>query len=163
MAWEGGRLSRVHGSLLWSGTLVAIQTQINRGGTLELMIEDGGWRRVGGRADFSRAPLKSERLERITHTWSPSSGGDSHAAAAAVGAAAAAAAASPPKLLRLFPQLVTSVQSSETSQLAAWLHESFMDLELGKLFSGALLELVASIVTVDYWHTAGPLAAIYWG
>lgn len=146
-------MSRVHGSLLWSGTLVAIQTQINRGGTLELMIEDGGWRRVGGRADFSRAPLKSERLERITHTSSPSSGGDSHAAAAAAAvgaAAAAAAAASPPKLLRLFPQLVTSVQSSETSQLAAWLHESFMDLELGKLFSGALLELVASIVTVDY-------------
>ena len=31
-----------HASLLWSGALVAIQTQINRGGTLELMIEEGG-------------------------------------------------------------------------------------------------------------------------
>lgn len=28
--------------ILWSRTLVAIQTQINRGGTLELMIEEGG-------------------------------------------------------------------------------------------------------------------------
>lgn len=34
--------STEHASLLWSEALVAIQTQINRGGTLELMIEEGG-------------------------------------------------------------------------------------------------------------------------
>ncbi len=38
---RGGRLAE-HVSLPWSGALVAIQTQINRGGTLELMIEEGG-------------------------------------------------------------------------------------------------------------------------
>lgn len=32
-----------------------------------------------------------------------------------------------------------------------------------KTFSGALLELLASLVPVDYWHNAGPFAAIYWG
>lgn len=44
MVWEVSEEAgwAEHASLLWSGALVAIQTQINRGGTLELMIEEGG-------------------------------------------------------------------------------------------------------------------------
>lgn len=146
-----------HVSLPWSGAPVAIQTQINRGGTLELMIEKEGGRRVGGRAERSRAgALKSEGPVRITHTSSPSSGRDSHAAAV-----------SPPNFFVSFPQffhnlshLSAKIRDTRVGCMATW---KFHGLGSWKTFSDALLELVASIVTVDYWHTAGPLAAIYWG
>lgn len=70
------------------------------------------------------------------------------------------------KLLHLFPQLFTTchisakVRDIRVGCMATW---KFHGLGSWKSFSDALLELVASIVTVDYWHTAGPLAAIYWG
>ena len=138
----------------WSGALVAIQTQINRGGTLELMIEDGGVEACRGAGWALRSPgaLKSEGPERITHTFSPRSGGDSHTAAV-----------SPSKLLRLFSttcHISAEARDIRVGCMATW---EFRGLGTWKTFSGALLELVASIVTVDYWHTAGPLAAIYWG
>lgn len=70
------------------------------------------------------------------------------------------------KRLRLFPQLFTTchisakVRDFRVECMATW---KFHGLGTWKTFSGALLELVASIVTVDYWYTAGRLAAIYWG
>lgn len=80
--------------------------------------------RRAGWALQSPGALKSEGPVRITHTSSLSSEREFHAVAV-----------SPSKLLRLFPQLVTSLQTPETWKLAVWLHKSFMDLELGKLLA----------------------------
>lgn len=72
----------------------------------------------------SPGALKSEGPVRITHTSSLSSERHFHACCCVSS-----------KLLRLFPRLVTSLQTPETWELAAWFHESFMDLELGKLLA----------------------------
>lgn len=144
-----------HASLLWSGALVAIQTQINRGGTLELMIEEGGGGVSGGglSSPEPRSPEKWRTGAHYAHFQPQLRTGPTL----------------PLSLLQTsspsfhnFSQLVTSVQRSETSQSTAWLHESFMDLEVGKLLA-ALYWSSSPLVTVDYWHNAGPLAAIYWG
>lgn len=131
---QRGRLSWTRFSLLWSAALVAIQTQINRGGTCELMLEEGG----GGVSEAGwrlRSPgaLKSEGPVRITHTSSSSSGRDSHAAAAD----SDSPHNSSDSFTQLFSQLCQiCAKRSEASQLTAWLHESFMDFwKLGKLFA----------------------------
>ncbi len=145
-----------HASLLWSGALVAIQTQINRGGTLELMIEEGGGgvSEGGLSAPEPRSPEKWRTGAHYAHFQSQLRTGLPRCCCLSS------------KLLRLFPQLFTTchisakVRDIKLDCMATW---KFHGLGTWKTFSGALLELVASIVTVDYWHTAGPLAAIYWG
>lgn len=145
-----------HATLLWSGAPVAIQTQINRGGTLELMIEKEGGKacRRAGWALQSRSPEKWRTGAHYAH-FQPQ---------LRTGLPRCCCLSS--KLLRLFPQLFTTchifakVRDTRVGCMATW---EFHGLGTWKTFSDALLELVASIVTVDYWHTAGPLAAIYWG
>lgn len=145
-----------HASLLWSGVLVAIQTQINRGGTLELMIEEGGGgvSEGGLSAPEPRSPEKWRTGAHYAHFQSQLRTGLPRCCCLSS------------KLLRLFPQLFTTchiaakVRDTRADCMATW---EFHGLGTWKTFSGALLELVASVVTVDYWYTAGPLAAIYWG
>lgn len=119
---RGGKSNWARSStMVWS--LSCYPNTNKQRGTLELMIEEGGGGVSGaGWALESPGALKSEE----PHTSSPSSGRDSHAAAV-----------SPPNFasFHIFSQLVTSLQKSETSDLAAWLHESFMDLDLGKLLA----------------------------
>lgn len=175
-----------------SETLVAIQTQINRGGTLKLMIageaeEEGGWwRRVGGRAELSRSPgaLKKKDLSALTRTPRASHGRDPR---------------TPPRfflfLLLLLPlqenfphfllhklqQLATSplpaaevrdkqsclhgyVKKTNFHGLGAWRggkKEKRTTFEL--LGSQFFWGLVVSRRTLDYWHTAGPLAESHRG
>ena len=117
-----------HASLLWSGALVAIQTQINRGGTLELMIEEGG----GGVSEgglSTPAPRSPEKCRTGAHYahFQPQ-------LRTGLPRRRAPLQTSSP-LFHKFSQLVTSLQRSATSELAAWLHESFMDLEVGKLLA----------------------------
>lgn len=124
---RGGRLSRTRFStMVWSPSCYPNTNKQRR--NIGVNDRGGGWRRVGGRAERSRAPEPWKVKDRcVTHTSSPSSGRDSHAAAV-----------SPPNFFASFhnfSQLIRSLQRFETSQLTAWLHESFMDLELGKLLA----------------------------
>lgn len=123
----------IGGCARFSTTLVAIQTQINRGGTLELMIEDGGWRRVGGAGCALRSPgaLKSEGAE--AHY--------AHSERSLQRRLPRCSCLSSKLFLVSFPQLVTTLHRLEASGVG-WLHgyvKSFHGLGNWKTFSGAFI------------------------
>lgn len=106
-----------HASLLWSGALVAIQTQINRGGTLELMTEEGGWRRVRRRAVRSIAPEPWKVKDRCALRTLPDPAPDG----------------TPTPFLSLL-QTSFPRSTSFSAKLSAWLHEKFHGLGTWKTF-----------------------------
>lgn len=125
MVWEVSEAGWIeHASLQWSEALVAIQTQINRGGTLELMIEEGGGgvSEGGLSAPEPQSPKAWEVKDRCALRTLPDPAQDGTPTPLQL---------SPPNFFASFHDFsrpATSLQSSETPELSAWLHEKFHGL-----------------------------------
>lgn len=147
---RGGRSNWARSStMVWS--LSCYPNTNKQRGTLELMIEEGGGGVSGG--GLSARESWSTKKWRTAHFQPQLRTGLTRCCCLS-------------SKLCLFPHFFTTchisakVRDIRLGCMATW---KFHGLGSWKTFSDALLELVASIVTVDYWHTAGPLAAIYWG
>ena len=99
----------------------------------------GGWRRVGGRAEHSSAPEPWKVQDRCALRTLPATAPDG----------TPTPPRSPPNFFASFPQVFTTchisakVRDIRAGCMATW---KFHGLGSWKTFSGALLELVASIV-----------------
>lgn len=136
-------------TLVWS--LSCYPNTNKQRGTLELMTEEGvgGVSEGGLCAPDSRSPKKwrTAHFQPQLRTGLPR---------------CCCCRLSVPQTFHRVSQLVTALQKSEASGLAAWRRERFMDLDPGKV-SALYWSSSPVLVSVDYWHTAGPLAAFYWG
>lgn len=151
-----------HTSLQWSSDIVAIQTQINRGGTSELMIEGGGGVSEGGlNTPEPRSPEKCRTGAHYTH-FQPQLRTETPALPLLLPPANSSKLLRPLFVPQLLPthQICAKVRDFPAVCMATW---KFHGLGTWKTFRGVLLELSATIVTVDYWHNVRTFGRVLLG